>query len=63
MSCLADGVFRQLDVQNSFLHCVLEEEVYMKQPPGFLDSSHLSSHCRLDKAMYGLKQALRAWYS
>jgi hypothetical protein len=56
-------VLRQLDVQNVFLHGILEEDVYMKQPPGFVDSNFPSYHCKLDKALYGLKQAPRVWYS
>jgi histone deacetylase 1/2 len=54
---------RQLNVQNTFLHGVLEEEVYMHQPLGYVDKKHPGYVCKLDKAIYGLKQALRAWYA
>jgi hypothetical protein len=52
-----------LDVQNVFLHGVLEEEVYMSQPPRYEDTRRPGYVCKLDKAIYGLKQVPPAWYS
>jgi hypothetical protein len=56
-------VLQQLDVQNVFLHDILEEEVYMKQSPSFVNSTFPSYHYKLDKALYGLKQTPHARYS
>jgi len=51
----------QMDVVTAFLNGILEEEVYIKQPDGFMVSGQEGKVCRLHKALYGLKQSPRCW--
>lgn len=47
---------RQQDVKYIFLHGYLQDDVYMKQPPEFVNSSKSSHVCKLVKSLYDLKQ-------
>nr|GEX49581.1 retrovirus-related Pol polyprotein from transposon TNT 1-94 [Tanacetum cinerariifolium] len=51
-----------MDVKTAFLNGPLKEEVYVAQPDGFVDLDHPEKVYRLRKALYGVKQAPRAWY-
>nr|GFA48016.1 Gag-Pol polyprotein [Tanacetum cinerariifolium] len=52
----------QMDVKTTFLYGPLKEEVFVNQPDGFVDPYHPDKVYRLKKALYGLRQAPRAWY-
>ncbi|GJY93167.1 putative ribonuclease H-like domain-containing protein [Tanacetum coccineum] len=57
-----DFMVYQMDVESSFLYRKIKEEVYVCQPPGFEDPNFPVRVYKVEKAMYGLHQALRAWY-
>ncbi|KAI3702758.1 hypothetical protein L6452_28510 [Arctium lappa] len=51
----------QMDVKAAFLNGLLEEDVYMDQPEGFVDQKNPNKVCKLKRSIYGLKQASRTW--
>ena len=53
----------QLDVKSTFLNGYLQEEIFVEQPKGFQVKGHEKKVYLLKKPLYGLKQALRAWYN
>ncbi|GJW93147.1 putative ribonuclease H-like domain-containing protein [Tanacetum coccineum] len=57
-----DFVVYQMDVKSVFLYGKIEEEVYVCQPLGFEDPDFLDRVYKVEKALYGLHQAPRAWY-
>ncbi|GJZ82490.1 putative ribonuclease H-like domain-containing protein [Tanacetum coccineum] len=52
----------QMDVKSAFLYGTIKEEVYVYQPPAFVDPVHPNKVYKVVKALYGLHQAPRAWY-
>ena len=51
----------QMDVKTAFLNGNLTEDMYMMQPEGFVDPTNAGKICKLQKSIYGLKQASRSW--
>ena len=50
-----------MDVKSVFLNGMLDEEIYMKQPQGFIVAGMENKVCKLKKSIYGLKQASHTW--
>ena len=57
-----DLEWHQMDVRTTFLNEDLVEDVYMSQPIGFEEVGKEHMVCKLQKSIYGLKQASREWY-
>nr|GEV43693.1 retrovirus-related Pol polyprotein from transposon TNT 1-94 [Tanacetum cinerariifolium] len=60
-ACALDFKLFLMDVKSAFLNGFINEEVYVAQPPGFIDFAKPNHVYRLKKALYGLKQAPKAW--
>ena len=56
-----DMKLHQMDIKTAFLNRELSEEVFMKQPEGFVKEGEKDLVCRLKKSIYGLKQSPRCW--
>ena len=54
-ACMMDFRLFQMDVKSAFLNGYIEEEVYVDQPPGFVDYEHPNHVYKLKKTLYGLK--------
>lgn len=57
-----DLLIHHIDVDSAFLNGQLDEEVYVKQPEGYIVPGKEHFVCRLKKSLYGLKQAGKVWY-
>lgn len=55
-------ILRQVDIKNAFLNGYIINVVYMQQPKGFIDSTKPNHIFNFHKALYGFKQAPRAWF-
>ncbi|GKA87608.1 zinc finger, CCHC-type containing protein [Tanacetum coccineum] len=62
LAAIHNLVIHQMDVKTAFLNGDLDEELYMKQPEGFVMPGNEHKVCKLVKSLYGLKQAPKQWH-
>ncbi|GJV11806.1 retrotransposon protein, putative, ty1-copia subclass [Tanacetum coccineum] len=56
-----DYEIQKMDIKTAFLNGYLDKDIYMVQPEGFVYSNHPRKVCKLQRSIYGLKQASRSW--
>ena len=61
MAAMYGLTLHQMDVKTAFLNGVLDEEIYMQQPEGYVSENKQSHVCKLKRSLYGLKQSPRMW--
>ena len=54
-------MLHQMDVKTAFLNGVLDEDICMQKPDGYVDQAHPDNVCKLKRSLYGVKQAPRLW--
>nr|KAJ0192234.1 hypothetical protein LSAT_V11C800428450 [Lactuca sativa] len=62
LTAIHNLVIHQMDVKTAFLNGDLDEEIYMKQPEGFVMPGNEHKVCKLKKSLYGLKQSPKQWH-
>ncbi|KMQ81362.1 retrotransposon ty1-copia subclass, partial [Lasius niger] len=54
-------IVKHIDIKTAFLHGELQEEIFMKQPENIINEGNEEKVCKLNKSIYGLKQAAKTW--
>src|SRR5258707_9122911 len=61
LAALENWEIHQMDVKSAFLNGILNKEIYMEEPQGFIAAKQENKGCRLKRSVYGLKQASHTW--
>jgi hypothetical protein len=61
LAAMEDWEIEAMDVTGAYLYGELDEEIYMEQPPGFIKEGQAHKVCKLQRAIYGLKQSGKQW--